>query len=83
MADHSKEIVNTAALVIDIGEQLENAVCDHQAYFLIVLDDHAGAMPCVEDLLKRPRAERKRAADVLRVWAARIEKGAAPATTKA
>jgi hypothetical protein len=72
-----------AEIVIDVGKVLSEVLCDHQAFFLLVLDDHSGVMPAVENVLARPLAERKRAADVLRMWAARIEQGKAPEATKA
>lgn len=80
---HSKSIADSAELVLFIGEQLRDAFCDHQAFFVLVFDDHTGAIPVVEDLLKRPLPERQRAADVLRMWAARIENGIAPEMKKA
>lgn len=76
---HGRPIANTAEAVKAVFKAV---LCDHQAYFVIILDDHAGAMPCVEDMLPRPPAERKRAADVLRMWAARIEAGKAPEPNK-
>jgi hypothetical protein len=79
---HDKPIPNTADLVIEIGGALNEALCDHQAFFLVILDEHVGAMPCAEDLTHRSSGERKRAADVLRMWAARIESGNVPKAAK-
>lgn len=75
---HTKEIVNGATVVLSVAESLQEMLCDHQAFFVLILDEHLGAMPAAEDVMKRPPEERQRAADVLRMWAARIEQGAVP-----
>lgn len=80
---HSKPIANTATLVLEVSGQLHAALCDHQAFFVLVIDGHGGVMPAGEDMMKRSPAERKRAAEVLRMWAARIETGRAPEANKA
>jgi len=80
-----KDIANTSMVVKDVGAVLDDVLCDHQAYFVVIIDGHTTppTAPCMEDMLKRPPAERKRAADVLRMWAARIEAGRAPDANKA
>jgi hypothetical protein len=78
-----KPIATTPTVVQETAQVLRELLCDHQAFFLIIFDEHAGAMPCAEDLLKRPQGERTRAADALRMWAARIEKGSAPDASRA
>ncbi len=65
---------DVASIVITFGRVLRDALCC-QGYLLIVMDDHSGTMPAIENLLTRPKAERERAAGVLRMWAKRLEKG--------
>lgn len=63
-----------ASIVLTVGSVLSETLCC-QGYLLIVMDDHSEMMPAVENILKRPLAERERAAQVLRMWATRIERG--------
>lgn len=70
--DH--EAADMAGVVMTVGSVLSDVLCC-QGYLLIVLDDHTGTMPAVENILKRPKGERERAAQVLRMWAQRIEHG--------
>lgn len=70
--DH--EPADMAGVVMTVGSVLGEVLCC-QGYLLIVMDDHTGTMPAVENILQRPLAERERAAQVLRMWAKRIESG--------
>lgn len=70
--DHAA--ADLAGVVMTIGRVLSEILCC-QGYLLIVLDEHTGTMPAIENLLQRPEAERSRAAQVLRMWAQRIERG--------
>jgi hypothetical protein len=83
MSKHEKDVANSATAVMETAQVFREIFCDHQAFFVLVIDEHSGAMPAAENLLKRPVAERNRAADVLRMWAARIESGVAPEKRKA
>jgi hypothetical protein len=58
-----------------VSSVLSELLCGHQAFFVLVLDDHTGTMPAAENILQRPLAERERAAQVLRMWAQRLERG--------
>lgn len=70
--DH--EAAEMVGVVQAVGEVLSDVLCC-QGYLCIILDDHSGTMPAVENILKRPRSERERAASVLRMWAKRLEQG--------
>jgi len=70
--DH--EAAQMVSVVKEVGQVLSEALCC-QGYLLIILDEHSGTMPAVENILQRPSAERERAAEVLRMWAKRLEQG--------
>jgi hypothetical protein len=72
--DHASadEVAN---VVVAVGHVLSDVLCC-QGYLVIIMDDHSGTIPAVENILQRPKAERERAAEVLRMWAKRIEQGA-------
>jgi len=57
-----------------VGSVLSDVLCC-QGYLLVILDEHSGTMPAVENLLHRPQGDRERAASVLRMWANRLERG--------
>lgn len=61
-------------VVRSVAEVLSEVLCC-QGYLLIILDEHTGTMPAVENILQRPAADRERAAGVLRMWAKRLEQG--------
>lgn len=70
--DH--DAADMAGVVMTVGRVLSDVLCC-QGYLLIVLDEHTGTMPAVENILRRPKEERERAAQVLRMWAQRLERG--------
>lgn len=74
MSIEDHEAAQMAGVVKAVGEVFRQVLCC-QGYLLIILDEHSGTMPAVENILQRPKGERTRAAEVLRMWAKRLEQG--------